>query len=54
MIAASIALAFALYFSATLLLRIWEMIALDDRRVHTITAVLFSASWATFYYLTHA
>ena len=53
MIAASIALAFALYFSAVTLMGFIKA-SRDMRANVTGAAITASISWGLFYYLTHA
>lgn len=54
MIAASIALAFALYFSAVVAFRSTAGIKWRQRTELTKETILASLAWAAFYYFTHA
>ena len=54
MIAASIALAFALYFSGLVVVQTTTGIAFNQPRQINGQAVIACLAWAVFYYFTHA
>lgn len=54
MIAASIALAFALYFTGALAVQVHATYVRRAKGDYSLMAAIAAASWGLFYYFTHA